>query len=264
MSARSAGDTGARRGPPRRCPSRSVPPACSGWPLVFIVVIPGCIWLHYNPGPLDRFDAAIGDAVVSLRTGWLDTFARSVNAVASRVGLALHEPGHRDRRGVVPALAAPRLVHDRRGDRGCLDGRPDLPRGAAETVRRHDDRRLGGVLSPVHPDRGVRCHRRRGRVHARGAGTPADVRQGRRHRPAGLRGPVAHLPRGRPLHRRGVRDHPRHLDPGRDLPRVRAERRLPRALRGARQDGAPRRHRQARRGDQGRDEGSARLRSGRA
>ena len=57
--------------------------------LVFIVVIPGCIWLHYNPGPLDRFDAAIGDAVVSLRTGWLDTFARSVNAVASRVGLAL-------------------------------------------------------------------------------------------------------------------------------------------------------------------------------
>ena len=23
--------------------------------LVFIVVIPGCIWLHYNPGPLDRF-----------------------------------------------------------------------------------------------------------------------------------------------------------------------------------------------------------------
>jgi hypothetical protein len=57
--------------------------------LVVVVVIPGCIWLHYNPAPLDRFDAAITDAVVSLRTGWLDTLARSVNTVASRYGLAL-------------------------------------------------------------------------------------------------------------------------------------------------------------------------------
>ena len=57
--------------------------------LVVLVVIPGCIWLHYNPAPLDRFDAAITDAVVSLRVGWLDTLARSVNAVASRYGLAL-------------------------------------------------------------------------------------------------------------------------------------------------------------------------------
>jgi hypothetical protein len=57
--------------------------------LVVLVVIPGCIWLHYNPAPLDRFDAAITDAVVSLRTGWLDTLARSVNTVASRYGLAL-------------------------------------------------------------------------------------------------------------------------------------------------------------------------------
>jgi serine/threonine protein kinase len=46
------------------------------------------LWLHYNPAPLDRFDAAITDAVVSLRVGWLDTLARSVNAVASRFGLA--------------------------------------------------------------------------------------------------------------------------------------------------------------------------------
>jgi tRNA A-37 threonylcarbamoyl transferase component Bud32 len=57
--------------------------------LVVLVVIPGCIWLHYNPAPLDRFDAAITDAVVSLRVGWLDTLGRSVNAVASRYGLAL-------------------------------------------------------------------------------------------------------------------------------------------------------------------------------
>ncbi len=57
--------------------------------LVVLVVIPGCIWLHYNPAPLDRFDAAITDALVSLRAGWLDTLARSVNAAASRYGLAL-------------------------------------------------------------------------------------------------------------------------------------------------------------------------------
>ena len=57
--------------------------------LVVFVVIPGCIWLHYDPGPLDRFDAAITDVVASLRVGWLDTLARSVNAVASRYGLAL-------------------------------------------------------------------------------------------------------------------------------------------------------------------------------
>ncbi|MDP9185125.1 MAG: hypothetical protein M3O29_05605, partial [Actinomycetota bacterium] len=57
--------------------------------LVALVVIPGCVWLHVDPAPLDRFDAAITDAVVALRVGWLDTLARSVNAVASRYGLAL-------------------------------------------------------------------------------------------------------------------------------------------------------------------------------
>jgi tRNA A-37 threonylcarbamoyl transferase component Bud32 len=57
--------------------------------LVVFVVIPGCIWLHFNPAPLDRFDAAITDAVVSLRVGWLDTVARSINTVASRYGLGL-------------------------------------------------------------------------------------------------------------------------------------------------------------------------------
>ena len=53
-----------------------------------LVVIPGCIWLRYNPAPLDRFDDAISDAVVSLRVGWVDAVARSINAVASRFGLA--------------------------------------------------------------------------------------------------------------------------------------------------------------------------------
>ena len=57
--------------------------------LVVLVVVPGCIWLHLNPGPLDRFDAAITDAVVSLRTGWLDTLAHSVYTIGSRYGLAV-------------------------------------------------------------------------------------------------------------------------------------------------------------------------------
>jgi len=57
--------------------------------LLVLVVLPGCIWLHVNPAPLDRFDSAITDAVVSLRVGWLDTVARSLNTFGSRWGLGL-------------------------------------------------------------------------------------------------------------------------------------------------------------------------------
>ena len=57
--------------------------------LLALVVVPGCIWLHSNPGPLDRFDAAITDAVVSLRVGWLDAPARTTDATASRYGLGI-------------------------------------------------------------------------------------------------------------------------------------------------------------------------------
>jgi tRNA A-37 threonylcarbamoyl transferase component Bud32/membrane-associated phospholipid phosphatase len=57
--------------------------------LVGLVVVPGCIWLHEDPAPLDRFDAAITEALVSLRTGWLDTVARSLNTFGSRWGLGL-------------------------------------------------------------------------------------------------------------------------------------------------------------------------------
>jgi len=57
--------------------------------LLAVVVVPGCIWLHVNPAPLDRFDAAITDAVVSLRVPWLDSVARSLNTFGSRWGLGI-------------------------------------------------------------------------------------------------------------------------------------------------------------------------------
>src|SRR3954471_4028072 len=57
--------------------------------LLGLLVLPGCIWLHDDPAPLDRFDAAITDAVVSLRVGWLDPLARSINTFGSRWGLAI-------------------------------------------------------------------------------------------------------------------------------------------------------------------------------
>jgi tRNA A-37 threonylcarbamoyl transferase component Bud32/membrane-associated phospholipid phosphatase len=56
---------------------------------VFVVVVPGTIWLHFTTAPLDRFDAQITSLVVSARTGWLDTLARGLNSIGSRGGLAL-------------------------------------------------------------------------------------------------------------------------------------------------------------------------------
>ena len=57
--------------------------------LVLVVVGSGCVWLHQDAGPLDRFDAVITDAVVTLRTGWLNTLMRWLNTFGSRGGLAL-------------------------------------------------------------------------------------------------------------------------------------------------------------------------------
>jgi tRNA A-37 threonylcarbamoyl transferase component Bud32 len=56
--------------------------------LVGVVVVAGCVWLHVDPGPLDRFDDAIGDAVVALRVDWLTDLTRWLNAVGSRGGIA--------------------------------------------------------------------------------------------------------------------------------------------------------------------------------
>ena len=58
----------------------------TGWVwliLLLVVVVTGCFWLRVDAAPLDRFDAAITDAVVSFRTGWLDALARH-DATAAR------------------------------------------------------------------------------------------------------------------------------------------------------------------------------------
>jgi membrane-associated phospholipid phosphatase/tRNA A-37 threonylcarbamoyl transferase component Bud32 len=81
----------------RRRPSGAAPPlpkqiGSTGWLwliLLLAVVVTGCLWLRADPGPLDRFDAAITDAVIAFRTGWLDTLARHAHTFGSRVGFAV-------------------------------------------------------------------------------------------------------------------------------------------------------------------------------
>ena len=80
----------------RRRPTGAAPPlpkqiGSTGWVwliLLVAVVVTGCLWLRVDPGPLDRFDASITDAVISVRTGWLDTLAAKAHTVGSRVGFA--------------------------------------------------------------------------------------------------------------------------------------------------------------------------------
>jgi membrane-associated phospholipid phosphatase len=55
---------------------------------VLVVVVTGSIWLHVEPGPLDRFDDAFSRAVGGFRTAWLDSAARGLNTLGSRYGLA--------------------------------------------------------------------------------------------------------------------------------------------------------------------------------
>jgi hypothetical protein len=81
----------------RRRPTGAAPPlpkqiGSTGWVwliLLLAVVVTGCLWLRVDPTPLDRFDARITDAVISIRTGWLDAFARQAHTVGSRVGFAV-------------------------------------------------------------------------------------------------------------------------------------------------------------------------------
>jgi tRNA A-37 threonylcarbamoyl transferase component Bud32 len=54
---------------------------------VLVVVVSGTIWLHFTTGPLDRIDAVFIRAVTSVRTQWLDSFARGLNWLGSRWGL---------------------------------------------------------------------------------------------------------------------------------------------------------------------------------
>ena len=87
MCPRAEGAIGARRERRRRCRRRSARPACSVCSCRALVV-PGCIGCTPTLGRR-RFDAAITDAVVSLRVGWLDAPARTTDATASRYGLGI-------------------------------------------------------------------------------------------------------------------------------------------------------------------------------
>ena len=81
----------------RRRPTGAPPPlpkqiGSTGWAwliLLLAVVVTGCFWLRFDPGPLDRFDGWITDVVTSFRAGWLDAIARQTHTIGSRVGFAL-------------------------------------------------------------------------------------------------------------------------------------------------------------------------------
>ena len=80
----------------RRRPSGAPPPlpkqiGSTGWAwliLLVAVVVTGCWWIRIDPGPLDRFDRWITDAVISTRAGWLDALAQKAHTIGSRVGFA--------------------------------------------------------------------------------------------------------------------------------------------------------------------------------
>src|SRR4249919_3511337 len=87
------------RAPPRRQRRPTGAPAplpktigVTGWLWVtaaLVVVLLGSLWLFLSPGPLDRFDTALMRPIVALRTGWLNSLARGVNAIGSTWGLVL-------------------------------------------------------------------------------------------------------------------------------------------------------------------------------
>ena len=234
----------------------------TGWVwliLLVAVVVTGCWWLRVDPGPLDRFDAWITDAVISIRTGWLDTFAQQAHTVGSRVGFAAL--------GVLLVLATAWFrrwrhlviwMHLPRRRRSPLAGaRAVLP--AAAAVRRAAARELGGLRHAIDPDRSRRDPLDRGSVHARRSRPAAVLGEDRRcgcdrdHRRA------SDLPRRRPLHRRRVRCDRRCRDPAGRVPPLRPQRPVPGQLRCARQVGASRRHRASGRGDPNRVAGPARV-----
>jgi tRNA A-37 threonylcarbamoyl transferase component Bud32 len=83
--------TNRRRRPTGAPPALPKQIGSTGWLwliLLVVVVATGCLWLRVDPGPLDRFDAVITDAVSSLRVGWMETVARQAHTIGSRVGFA--------------------------------------------------------------------------------------------------------------------------------------------------------------------------------
>ena len=175
------------------------------------VVVTGCLWLRADPGPLDRFDASITDAVISVRTGWLDTFAEKAHTVGSRVGFAAlglllvftAAWFHRWRHLVIWIS---RSASPEPSCKGSSSSRSGRGRSGATA------RELGRLCHSVEPDRRDRVPLDRRGVHARRprpAAVLGEDRGGGRDRDH--RG-AADLPGRRPLHRRRVRRDRRGCD----------------------------------------------------
>ena len=191
--------------------------------LLVLIVLPGCIWLHVDPAALDRFDDAITDAVVSLRVGWLDAVARSLNTVGSRWGLGLlmlctiaGVAWFKRWRHLAMFLISVALSGLVAQGLLLLASRP----------RPFDVTIIGsweGFSAPSLPMGGLAVAIV-GILYMLIDRAPADVREVRRRRGADPGGVLADLPRDRPLHRRAVRPPHRRVDPGRALPRMGAQR----------------------------------------
>ena len=252
----------------RRRPTGAAPPlpkqiGSTGWIwliLLLAVVVTGCLWLRADPGPLDRFDAWITDAVASIRTGWLDAIARQAHTIGSRVGFAAlgvllvvatawfrrwrHLVIWMISLGIAGALLQGlELVSLRPRPFGVRQlaswegyATPSIPIGAIAILS------IGVAYMLVVPGRP--------RYWAKLATAGAIA----------IDGPAADLPRCRPLHRRrrsarssGSRS--RWPRSGRSPPTTSS----PITYGAQRQGGAPRRHRTTRRGDPRRAPGAARA-----
>ena len=57
--------------------------------VTFVVVVLGCVALHFRTVPFDKIDAPLIRVVTSLRVSWLNSLSEAINSVGSRYGLAI-------------------------------------------------------------------------------------------------------------------------------------------------------------------------------
>ena len=175
------------------------------------------------------------------------------------VGVGPARPRHDGGHGVLPALPPPHRVPREPGRAPVRVGDVERPVDEGSAVQRDADRRLAGILVPRAPDRSPHGPADRHHVHARPPRPAALAREGRDRCDRRDRGRPPDLPRGRAPDGPGLRGDPRCGHPDRVVPRLRPQRRLPRALRPARQGRPSGRGRSPGRGDPVGDAGPARV-----